>query len=228
MLVLRSSAQRGFSQLDWLKSQHTFSFDQYYDPKHMAFGPLRVINEDHIAPGAGFGTHPHRNMEIITYVIKGQLRHQDSLGTGSVISAGEIQKMSAGSGIMHSEFNASNDEEVHLLQIWIVPNVSNLAPKYEQERFELKPGELTLLGAPQGGLVSIQQNVNLYGLSLSADMNFRHALEFKKQAWIQVVKGECLVNNESVKAGDGVALSEIEQIAIKAVEECELLFFELY
>jgi redox-sensitive bicupin YhaK (pirin superfamily) len=228
MLVLRSSAQRGFSQLDWLKSQHTFSFDQYYDPKHMSFGPLRVINEDHIAPGAGFGTHPHRNMEIITYVIKGQLRHQDSLGTGSVISAGEIQKMSAGSGIMHSEFNASQDEEVHLLQIWIVPNVSNLKPKYEQERFELKPGELTLLGAPQGGLVSIHQNVNLYGLALATDMSFKHNLDFKKQAWIQVVKGECVVNSESVKAGDGIAISETEQVAIQATSESELLIFELY
>lgn len=228
MLVLRPAAERGHSQLDWLDSQHTFSFDQYYDPKHMSFGPLRVINEDVIAGGGGFGTHPHRDMEIITYVIEGELQHKDSLGTGSIIRAGEIQKMSAGSGIRHSEFNASTDKPVHLLQIWIVPAEKNLKPAYEQEKFTLKEGEFTLLGSPNGdGLVSIHQNVKLYGSKIepSAPTSFTPAEGAK--LWIQIVKGKCEINGASLRAGDGAGLVNDNKLEIKADESSELLIFEI-
>jgi redox-sensitive bicupin YhaK (pirin superfamily) len=227
MLTVRASSERGRSQLDWLDSRHTFSFDQYYDPSHMSYGPLRVINEDYIAPGKGFGTHPHRDMEIITYVVEGQLRHQDSLGTGSVISAGEIQKMSAGSGIMHSEFNASKDKGVHLLQIWITPKERNLSPRYEQEAFSLLPGEWKLLGSPDGdGLVSIHQDVRLYALRLDSGMKSQRTTRDSARVWLQIVKGACTVNGTVVNAGDGLALSSDSNLEIVATEPTELLAFE--
>ncbi len=228
MLTIRPAAERGYTELDWLKSHHTFSFDQFSDPDHMHFGPLRIINEDYVAPGAGFGMHPHRDMEIITYVIAGEAQHRDSLGSGSVIKAGEIQKMSAGSGILHSEFNPSQRQELHLLQIWIIPNKHNLTPKYEQERFNLEYGKPLLLGGPAGGLVSIRQNINLYGLSLLSRTKYQHALSLGNKTWIQVVKGECQVHGQSMKAGDGLGIEDVDLIDIQASLETELLLFEIF
>lgn len=228
MVIVRTSTERGRSQLDWLDSQHTFSFDQYYDPQHMSFGPLRVINEDVIEAGGGFGTHPHRDMEIITYVIEGELKHRDSLGNGSVIRPGEIQKMSAGTGIKHSEFNASKEKPVHLLQIWIVPKTRNLKPRYEQEAFELKPGELSLLGSADGeGLVSIEQDVKLYGARMEPGMKIAHDLADNSDAWIQMVKGACSVNGKELAAGDGAAITQGGEIMISARESSELLLFDI-
>lgn len=228
MLSVRPSDARGHSQLDWLDSRHTFSFDQYHDPKHMSFGPLRVINEDVIAPGGGFGTHPHRDMEIITYVIEGQLQHKDSMGTGSIIGPGEIQKMSAGKGIFHSEFNASREKPVHLLQIWIMPNIKGLTPSYEQEKFELKPGEFKLLGSPDGqGLVSIHQNVKLYAVRIESGKAASFKMQPSAKAWVQIVKGDCAVNSEKLSAGDGAAIEPTSQIQFEASTSCEALLFEI-
>lgn len=228
MLSLRPAAERGHSQLDWLDSRHTFSFDQYYDPKHMSFGPLRVINEDIIAPGGGFGTHPHRDMEIITYVIRGELQHKDSMGNGSKIGPREIQKMSAGSGIFHSEFNASEDFPVHLLQIWIMPKTKGLPPKYEQENFELKPGEFTLLGSPDDkGLISINQDVRLYAIELEAGQSAEFTMNNSTKAWVQLVKGDCTVNEIQLKAGDGAAIPQNTSIKLITSAGTEALFFEI-
>lgn len=228
MLTLRPSTERGNTKLNWLDSWHTFSFDQYRDPQHMNFGPLRVINEDWIGAGGGFGTHPHRDMEIITYVVKGQLRHQDSLGNGSIISAGEIQKMSAGTGILHSEFNASDTEPVHLLQIWIVPEKSGLTPAYEQESFSLEENKWKLLGAPNGtGLISIKQNVKLYGLSASKGSTVEFTPGPGSQQWVQLIKGECDINGTRVKSGDGLAIRSDGKMQINVLFQTELLLFEL-
>jgi len=228
MLTLRPAIERGHTRLDWLDSRHSFSFDQYFDPKHMSFGPLRVINEDEIAPGGGFGTHPHRDMEIITYVTEGQLKHQDSLGNGSVISPGEIQKMSAGTGILHSEYNASSEKPAHLLQIWIVPDKTNLTPAYEQERFELIPGVWKLLGSPDGdGLVSIRQKVKLYGLSAEAGSTTAFFPAPGSKLWIQLVKGVCAVNGTNLIGGDGLAILEDAKVEVVTGEKVELLLFEI-
>jgi quercetin 2,3-dioxygenase len=228
MLTVRPSTERGRSQLDWLDSQHTFSFDQYHDPQFMSFGPLRVINEDVIEGGGGFGTHPHRDMEIITYVIDGELKHQDSLGNGSVIGPGEIQKMSAGTGILHSEHNSSKDKPVHLLQIWIVPKTKGLKPRYEQEAFQLTPGELKLLGGGDGkGLVSIDQDVKLYGAILQPGATIAHELPTNSTAWIQIVKGACSVNGQELSAGDGAAVTKGDSIKISASSASEFLLFEI-
>jgi quercetin 2,3-dioxygenase len=228
MITVRNANERGHTQLSWLDSHHTFSFDQYYDAQNMAFGPLRVINEDRVAPGKGFGTHSHRDMEIITYVIEGELKHQDSLGTGSVIRPGEIQKMSAGSGIMHSEFNVSNENSVHFLQIWIVPDKHGIQPRYEQKSFNLAAGQLKLLGAPdRQGLISIQQKVNLYGLSAERGMSISHALKSGEDAWVQIVNGSCTVNGRELKAGDGAAITNESEIEIAAKRRSELLLFEI-
>lgn len=228
MLSIRPADARGHSQLDWLDSRHTFSFDQYHDPKHMSFGPLRVINEDVIAAGGGFGTHPHRDMEIITYVIDGQLQHKDSMGTGSIIGPGEIQKMSAGKGIFHSEFNASKEKPVHLLQIWIMPNIKGLTPSYEQEKFDLKPGEFKLLGSPDGqGLVSIHQNVKLYAVRIESGKTSTFKLQPSAKAWVQIVKGDCVVNATKLSAGDGAGIQQMPQVHFDANTFCEALIFEI-
>lgn len=227
MLTVRPSAERGSTKLDWLDSRHTFSFDQYRDPEHIQFGALRVINEDWISPGGGFGTHPHRDMEIITYVVQGKLRHQDSLGNGSVISPGEIQKMSAGTGILHSEFNASDTEPVHLLQIWIVPEKRGLSPLYEQESFHLVENEWKLLGAADGsGLINIRQNVKLFGLLASAGSSIEFTPGTNSQQWIQMIKGECSVNGTRVQSGDGLAIRSDEPLRINSSTQTELLLFE--
>lgn len=229
MNMLRPAAERGHTQLDWLDSWHSFSFDQYFDTKYMGFGPLRVINEDVVAPGGGFGMHPHRNMEIITYVIEGQLKHEDSLGNGSMIVPGEIQKMSAGSGIWHSEFNASKEKPVHLLQIWIVPDKTNIQPYYEQKRFERQTGVWQLLASDDGkGLVQVHQKARLY--NYMANASGEKAIFTAQQAsdlWLQVVKGSCSVNDKALKAGDAFAIQNTSSIEINFDTASELLLFEL-
>jgi len=228
MLKLRPAVDRGHSQLDWLDSWHTFSFDQYYDPQHMSFGPLRVINEDTIAGGGGFGMHPHRDMEIITYVTSGKLRHQDSMGNGSIISSGEIQKMSAGTGVWHSEHNASADQPVHLLQIWIMPEQKGLKPSYEQERFELKEGEWKLLGSPDGdGLISIRQKVKLYALSAADGQSSSFQPQKGSKLWIQIVKGQFAIQGKNSSSGDGVSIEKDETLELKALSPGEILLFEI-
>jgi redox-sensitive bicupin YhaK (pirin superfamily) len=228
MLTVRKANDRGRTQIDWLDSYHSFSFGDYFDPGNMGFGPLRVINEDVVAPGGGFGTHPHKDMEIITYVIDGALQHRDSLGTGSVIKPGEIQKMSAGSGILHSEFNASKEKPVHLLQIWIVPDKRSIEPKYEQEKFELKPGELTLLGSSDGNApITIHQNVKLYALSAERGTTVTHTAAPKANVWLQVVKGQIKVNGKDLGAGDGAALTAPKQLELSTDDAAEVLLFEM-
>lgn len=228
MNMLRPAAERGHTQLDWLDSRHSFSFDQYFDTKFMGFGPLRVINEDVVAPGGGFGMHPHRNMEIITYVIEGQLKHEDSLGNGSMIVPGEIQKMSAGSGIWHSEFNASSETPVHLLQIWIVPDKTNIQPYYEQKRFERRTGAWQLLASDdESGLVRVHQKVKLYNYiaSTSGESTTFQATN-ASGIWLQVVKGSCSANDKVLKAGDALAIEDSSSMHIEFAEPSELLLFE--
>jgi len=223
---LRKSQERGHTELSWLESYHTFSFDQYYDAQHMGFGPLKVINEDTIAPGMGFGSHPHRDMEIITYIISGQLEHKDSLGTGTIIEAGEIQKMSAGQGIIHSSFNASSNEPVHLLQIWIQPESKGLQPTYEQEKIKDELNQFTLIGGPSNeSPLHINQNVRLYRLHATAGQTNSFTAQPGASIWVQIVQGECLVNELQAVAGDGIALDKLE-IEMKALLPTELLLFE--
>jgi redox-sensitive bicupin YhaK (pirin superfamily) len=230
MLTIRPADARGHAQLDWLDSRHTFSFGDYYDPAHMGFRALRVINEDRVAPGTGFGTHPHRDMEIVTYILAGALQHRDSLGTGSVIRPGEIQRMSAGTGIQHSEINASQSEPVHLLQIWVLPERPGLPPGYEQR--PLPPaaqGRLSLIGSRDGrdGSVTIHQDVELYSGRLAASQPVTHALAPGRSAWLQVARGDLTVNGQAVSAGDGVAIGGERSLELRSVDEAEILLFDL-
>ncbi len=226
MFELRKSQERGHTELPWLESYHTFSFDQYYDAEHMGFGPLKVINEDTIAPGMGFGSHPHRDMEIITYIISGQLEHKDSLGTGTIIEAGQVQKMSAGQGIIHSSFNASSNEPVHLLQIWIRPQSEGLQPTYEQEKIIDELNNFTLIGGPSTeSPLHINQNVRLYRLHATPGKTNRFTALTGNSVWVQIVQGECLVNGLQSEAGDGVALDK-HDIEIESLLPTELLLFE--
>lgn len=226
MINIRKSKDRGHAHHDWLESFHTFSFASYYDPQYMHFHSLRVINEDFIQPGEGFGRHPHQDMEIITYVISGELKHQDSMGNGSIIKAGEIQKMSAGSGVEHSEFNASSTDVLHLLQIWIVPSKKNLTPDYEQYAIVKTNHQWTLLASPikKEGVVFVHQQVELWG----AYVNPNHELSFslnQDPAWVQVVKGGLTVNGVSLSSGDGAAIEGDEHLVFKTKTEAEILLF---
>lgn len=231
MITLRRSTERGQANWGWLNTHHTFSFASYYDPKHMGFRALRVINEDRIAPGGGFDTHRHRDMEIITYVLEGTLEHQDSTGTGTIIKPGEVQRMSAGRGILHSEFNASKTEPVHLLQIWILPNPTGLAPSYEQKAFNLleTPGQFQLIGAgnPENGSLKIHQDVNLLAAIVPSGDRISYSLAPGRHAWVQVVRGELLFDDIALTPGDGLAISDPSQIALKATAEAEILLFDL-
>lgn len=231
MLAIRRAEDRGTASLGWLASKHTFSFGHYYDPQHMGVGPLRVINEDRVRPGAGFDTHGHRDMEIISYVLDGALEHRDSIGTGSVIRPGEVQRMSAGTGIRHSEFNHSNEHTVHFLQIWIVPERDGLEPSYEQKAFaeSEKRGRLRLVGSRDGrdGSVTIHQDVNLYAGQFNAGENARLDLPPGRNAWVQVARGEVEVNGERLKAGDGAAIADVATIDIKGREDGEVLVFDM-
>lgn len=239
MLTVRAANDRGVASFGWLDSRHTFSFGSYYDPGHMGFSSLRVINEDRVKPGQGFGTHGHRDMEIISYVVEGELEHKDSIGNGSIIRPGDVQRMSAGNGIMHSEFNPSQTEPVHFLQIWIEPNRRGLAPSYEQIYVPQaeKQGQLRLIGSPEGrdGSVTIHQDVTLYACTLEDGSRVTHTIAAGRAAWIQVVKGGVLVDaapsesaSQRLEAGDGVSISALPEIQLTgAVGETELLLFNL-
>jgi redox-sensitive bicupin YhaK (pirin superfamily) len=231
MLTIRKAGDRGHFDFGWLDTKHTFSFGEYYDPRHVGFRDLRVINEDVVRGGGGFGTHPHRDMEIVTYVLAGALAHKDSMGNGSVIRPDDVQRMSAGTGVTHSEQNASGDEPVHLLQIWLLPAATGTPPSYEQRAFstEEKRGRLRLVGAPDGreGAVTIHQNVQLYASVLAPGERVQHALAPGRHAWVQVIRGRVTVNGERLGAGDGAALSDERLVELVADEDSELLLFDL-
>ncbi len=228
MITLRRSNERGFSNTNWLKSQHTFSFSDYYDPTWMRRGFIRVINEDYIKPSQGFGMHPHKDMEIITYVIRGALKHHDSMGYNSIIKPGEIQRMSAGSGIQHSEFNYSGTEELHLLQIWILPEEKDLKPHYEQKEIPHMRNQLILIGSkfPSGEMIKIHQNIELYvgyydkNHSDSFNLN-RHAI------WIQLIQGSLNVNGHKIFSGDGVWIEQEDHLEIDCTQDADFLLFKM-
>jgi redox-sensitive bicupin YhaK (pirin superfamily) len=231
MIRVRKGTDRGASNFGWLDSKHTFSFGHYYDAGNMGFGALRVINEDVVTGGAGFGTHPHDNMEIISYVLDGALAHKDSLGTGSVIRPGDVQRMTAGTGIAHSEFNASPSDPVHFLQIWVLPEKRGLAPGYEQKSFpaEARKGRLALVGARDGrdGALTIHQDLDLFVADLDKGDSVRHALAPRRKAWVQVTRGAVTVNGTAVSQGDGAALTDETEVAIAANDNAEVLLFDL-
>lgn len=231
MLTIRKAEDRGHANHGWLNTYHTFSFANYYEPKHMGFRALRVINEDRVSPGNGFGTHGHKNMEIITYVLEGALEHKDSIGTGSVIQPGEVQRMSAGTGILHSEFNHSKSESVHFLQIWLLPEKEGLPPSYEQRNFSpaKTPGKLHLVAARDGrdAAVTVHQDVDLYAAVLEPGDRVSHSLQPQRHAWVQVARGAITVNGLSLDKGDGAAISEETDVVIEATTDAEILLFDL-
>lgn len=231
MITIRKSEERGHVKIDWLDSRHTFSFGDYYDPNHMSFRSLRVINEDHVAPGSGFGAHPHRDMEILTYVVDGVLEHKDNMGNGSLIQPGEIQRMSAGTGIVHSEFNHSKTAPVHLLQIWILPERKGLSPGYEQRTFSRaqKLNKLCLIASPDArdGSVRVHQDLSLYAAILTEDTESVHLVVAQRGVWVQVVRGSVKINKQILNAGDACAVELAEALRIKASEESEILLFDL-
>ena len=231
MITIRKASERGHANHGWLDSYHTFSFADYYDPEHMGFGPLRVINDDTVAGGGGFPPHPHRDMEIISYVIDGALEHQDSMGNGSVIKPGDVQRMSAGTGVRHSEFNASETEPVHFLQIWIIPERAGLPSGYEQKFFgeDEKRGKLRLVASPDGadGSVRIRQDVRLFATILDAGSSVSHAVAPGRKAWLHVVKGTAELNGRTLDAGDGVAIEGDERLTLSSKEQGEVLLFDM-
>jgi redox-sensitive bicupin YhaK (pirin superfamily) len=231
MITVRRSKERGHFSFGWLDTYHTFSFDQYYDPRFMGFRTLRVINEDRVAPGRGFPTHPHRDMEIVTYVLEGALEHRDSMGNGSVIRPGEVQRMSAGTGITHSERNGSVDEPLHLLQIWILPDQSGIEPGYEQKMYgdEEKRDALRLIASAGGqdGSVLIHQDARIYASVLDTGQAVTHELAEGRHAWLQVARGSVTLNGQQLKQGDGAAASEEPSLKITGDEKAELLLFDL-
>jgi quercetin 2,3-dioxygenase len=231
MITVRRSAERGGGDFGWLNTRHTFSFSDYWDPKWMGFRSLRVINEDYVAPASGFPTHPHRDMEIITYVLEGKLEHKDSLGTGSVILPGDGQRMTAGRGIQHSEFNPSQNEKVHLYQIWILPEKKSLEPSYEQKAFpaEEKAGKLRLIASPDArdGSVKINQDARLYATLLKPGEEVRHKFSKDRHGWLQVAKGNVEMNGKKLSAGDGAAISDESSVTITASDDSEVLLFDL-
>jgi len=231
MINLRPAAERGTTRIDWLDSRHSFSFGEYYDPAHMGFRALRVINDDRVAPAAGFGTHPHRDMEILTWVLEGELEHKDSLGNGSVIRPGDAQRMSAGTGIRHSEFNPSPETAVRLLQIWLLPERGGLAPGYEQRAFaeaELA-GRLRLIASHDGreGSVTLHQDVSLYAGRLARGQSAALELRPGRHAWVQVARGEVTLNGRKLVDGDGAAASDEARLEVTATADAEVLVFDL-
>lgn len=231
MLALRAAHERGHANHGWLDTYHTFSFANYYDPRHVGFRHLLVINEDRVQAGQGFGMHGHSDMEIITYILEGALEHKDSLGTGAVIRPGEVQRMTAGTGIRHSEFNPSVTDPVHLLQIWILPDQRGLEPSYEQRYFpaEEKQGRLRLIAAPDGqdGAVTIHQAVKLYAAVLDAGDRLTYELAPDRHAWLQMARGVAELNGHKLQAGDGMAVSQETLLEIKTDKQAELLLFDL-
>ena len=231
MISVRHADDRGVAKRGWLDSRHTFSFGGYHDPDHMGFGTLRVINEDVIQPGQGFGTHGHRDMEIVTYILDGALEHKDSIGNGSVLRPGEVQRMSAGTGIEHSEFNPSPTDPVHLLQIWIVPERTGLEPGYEQKSFPEhgRRGTLRLVGARDGrhGALTIHQDVDLYAAILEDGAAVTHALRTGRTAWVQVARGAVRLNGQPLSQGDGAAVSDEGTLTFKGTPDAEVLLFDM-
>ena len=231
MITIRRSKERGHFDHGWLNTYHTFSFDQYYDPRYMGFRDLRVINEDFVAAGRGFPKHGHRDMEIITYILEGALKHEDSMGNGSVIRPGDVQRMTAGTGVRHSEQNASDQERVHLLQIWILPHTVDLEPGYEQKAFseDERRGQLKLIASEDGreGSVLVHQDVSLFASILPAGAEVERVMDPRRYAWIQVARGAVSVNGEQADQGDGVVVVGESNLQIKAEENAELLLFDL-
>jgi redox-sensitive bicupin YhaK (pirin superfamily) len=231
MISVRPAGERGKTRTGWLDSCHTFSFGDYYDPQHMGFRDLRVINEDRVVPGKGFPTHSHRDMEIITYVLEGALAHKDSTGTSSVIQVGDVQRMSAGTGISHSEYNPSQTEPVHFLQIWIIPDETGLVPGYEQRAFPLDKnrGRWTLIASKEGrdGSVTVHQDIDLWTARFSPGEQANFRLKPSRHAWAQLARGAVTFNGMPLNAGDGAAASQEEILEVKTVEAAELLMFDL-
>ena len=232
MIIIRPAQERGTANLGWLNSKHTFSFGNYYDANHMGFSHLRVINEDKVQPSKGFGTHSHKDMEIISYVLEGELEHRDSIGNGSVIRPGDVQRMSAGTGIAHSEFNASNNDLVHFLQIWIIPEREGIKPSYEQKNFSPgeKRGKLKLVASPDGrnNTVTIHQDVSLYVAVLNQGDRVNYNTDKNRSLWLQVAKGALEVNGQLLHTGDGAAITkETELELVTTVDNTEILLFDL-
>ena len=231
MITIRNAEERGHFDFGWLNTYHTFSFDQYYDQKHMGFRSLRVINEDTVQPGHGFPTHSHRDMEIVTYILEGALEHRDSMGNGSIIRRGDAQRMSAGTGVRHSEANPSQDTPVHLLQIWILPEEQNLPPEYEEKKFsdDEKRNKLRLIVSPNGddGSVRIHQDAKIYASVLDKGQEVVHTLANGRSAWLQVAAGSVVLNDVALKLGDGAAVTQESSLRITASEPAEVLLFDL-
>ena len=231
MIKVRRAEERGKTRTGWLDSRHTFSFGDYHDPRYMGFSHLRVINEDRVTPGAGFGTHSHQDMEIITYILSGALEHRDSMGNGSVIRPGDVQRMTAGTGVSHSEFNPSKTESVHLLQIWILPERRDLPPGYEQKTFtdEERRGSLRLIASSdaQEGSVAINQDARVYAGILNADQKIDYRLAENRYAWLQIARGTVELNSTEMIQGDGAAVSGENNLRIIAHDQAELLLFDL-
>jgi redox-sensitive bicupin YhaK (pirin superfamily) len=231
MISIRKAEDRGHLDFGWLNTYHTFSFGEYYDPRNMGFRSLRVINEDYVHPGRGFPTHGHSDMEIITYVLEGGLAHKDSMGNGSTIRPGDVQRMSAGTGVRHSEANPSREESVHLLQIWILPNKMGVEPSYEEKKFddEEKRGRLRLVASPDGSLgsISMHQDARLYAALLDAGQEVAHELKPGRHAWVQVARGAVELNGQPLKQGDGAAVSQERELKIVGKEPSEILLFDL-
>ncbi|NEQ62482.1 MAG: pirin family protein [Moorea sp. SIO4A1] len=231
IIKIRKSSERGHANYGWLDSYHTFSFANYYDPAHMGFGKLRVINQDRIEGGTGFGIHSHRDMEIISYVLEGALEHKDTLGNTTVIRPGEVQRMSAGKGIAHSEYNYSGTDIAHFLQIWILPNQTGLTPSYEQKFFapDEKQNQLKLVASQDGrdGSVSIHQDVNVYGTNLDAGASVMYQANQDRHIWVQVARGQVKLDNYLLQAGDGAAISQAESVMLVGQEQAEVLLFDL-
>jgi quercetin 2,3-dioxygenase len=230
-ISIRPARDRGHANHGWLDTLHTFSFADYWDPRHMGWGPLRVINEDRVAPATGFPTHAHHDMEIITYVLEGALEHRDSLGTGSVIRPGEVQRMTAGTGVRHSEYNASKTEAVHLLQIWIEPARTGLPPGYEQKTFSDadKRGRLRLIASSDGreGSVTINQDAAVYATVLAPEQRVTHTLARRRRGWLQVARGALTLNGQTLAHGDGAAIEGAQALEIQGIEPAEALLFDL-
>ena len=230
-LTLRRSEDRGHADFGWLDSRYTFSFGQYHDRNHMSFGPLRVINDDRVAGGGGFPTHPHADMEIITYVLDGALAHKDSLGTGSVIRPGDVPRMSAGTGIEHSEFNASKTEPVHLLQIWIVPEHKGVAPSYEQKAFPdaERRGRLRLVASRDGrdGSLTIHRDADMFAAVLEAGQPVRHTVRSGRGAWVQVARGSAVLHGTQLHEGDGASVETPSELSLQAADSAEVLVFDM-
>jgi redox-sensitive bicupin YhaK (pirin superfamily) len=231
MITIRRASERGHADHGWLNTFHTFSFNTYHDPQHMHFRVLRVINEDFVQPGQGFGTHPHRDMEIITYVLEGALEHKDSMGNGSVIRPGDVQRMSAGSGVLHSEFNPSDEEQVHLLQIWLFPKEKGIEPGYEQKKFSEtdRIGKLCLIASPDGkdGSLTINQDAGVYASILNDGDRVSLDIPEGRYAWVQVARGSVILGDHTLDAGDGAAVSDERRITLTGRERAELIVFDL-